>query len=1177
MIVRRRIRKNAPRSSARRLIVESLETRAMLAATVQNFKNVNLTNPWADITESVAVGSDLFLVTRDPGRANLELWKTNGTTAGTARLANLGPSDGQLRQLTNVDGMLYFRGYDATEGSELWKSNGTVSGTVLVRSLKPGSASATLTDLTNFDGTLFFSGNGELYKSDGTSTGTTRVKDLVVGASDEVSQLETVGNALYLTAKNPAGGVNLYQTTGTSSGTSPAGAASGTSLSELTQVGSRLYFVRNGNELWKLDQPSAAELAISTHSTRRFSELVNFNGTLFFSDSGILLKSDGTSAGTVGLQIYGNGASELFVSNNILYFSNGMRDFGFGSGYELWRSDGTESGTFELKDINPRFNEGYAYSSYPNSFVESSGRLYFLADDGRQNGLWSTDGTSEGTTLVESALSRAPVDVNGKLFFAKLDGTDVELRSLSAGQTTSNEVVRTGRGVGSSNPSKTVRLNGSLYFFANDGVIGQELRRRNSDGSVELVADISPGAADTTVYDMESANGLLYFTIGESLVSQALWRSDGTSAGTFKLANVAVTHNSSDASAPKLVPVNDSVYFSGLSSSGEELWKSDGTVAGTVLVKDIYPGTTYSYEYGIRRNSSKPAELININGTLFFAATDSEFGRELWKSDGTTVGTVLVKDANPGTQNYYPYGVYSSNPVALRQLNGKLHYMASDRTGMRFWESDGTEIGTAATSLPIPDLRSVSSTKRVGDKLFLVANGATGFGQLWTSDGTTRGTVLLKDIRPGNYPERIGNMTELDGVLYFTADDGVYGNELWKSNGTRSGTVIVRDVRPGLLDNLPANSNPAELTAINGVLFFTADDGRNGRGLWRTNGTSGGATRIAGNGTSNASRLFRFGSRLLFSGSSTLGQELFQLFSAAPALTLDSTRVTYTEGQTARVVAPNSVLMDADSSVFHGGRLTVSVSDSLSGDELRVIGVAGVQRIGNALVSQGVVFGTVRPQASSTTWVFDLNANATVARTQRLIQSIAFRSVSQNPLATVRTIQFTLLDGESGLMRKNVQVTVVPVNDVPTLTGLTDVSYQRNNSSGVAFASGATVTDLDSANFDGGQLNISVVGGDSASNRIYLTGSLFSLDSTGNLRRGTIVIGTVATGAGVGSQPFVVQFNSSVNSLTVTELLKALRFGTSNSSSNQGRFISLALFDGDGAGVRSSVRVSVAT
>ena len=40
-------------------------------------------------------------------------------------------------------------------------------------------------------------------------------------------------------------------------------------------------------------------------------------------------------------------------------------------------------------------------------------------------------------------------------------------------------------------------------------------------------------------------------------------------------------------------------------------------------------------------------------------------------------------------------------------------------------------------------------------------------------------------------------MTAVGDTLFFTADDGVNGNELWKSDGTEAGTVLVKDINPG--------------------------------------------------------------------------------------------------------------------------------------------------------------------------------------------------------------------------------------------------------------------------------------------------------------------------------------------------------------------------------------------
>jgi ELWxxDGT repeat protein len=87
-----------------------------------------------------------------------------------------------------------------------------------------------------------------------------------------------------------------------------------------------------------------------------------------------------------------------------------------------------------------------------------------------------------------------------------------------------------------------------------------------------------------------------------------------------------------------LVQIGSMTFFlASTPQTGSELWKSDGTVGGTVLVKDIRPGPDGSFPvFSVPR-------LAGVSGTLFFTASDGVTGSELWKSDGTEAGTVRVK------------------------------------------------------------------------------------------------------------------------------------------------------------------------------------------------------------------------------------------------------------------------------------------------------------------------------------------------------------------------------------------------------------------------------------------------------------------------------------------------------------------------------------------------------
>ena len=206
----------------------------------------------------------------------------------------------------------------------------------------------------------------------------------------------------------------------------------------------------------------------------------------------------------------------------------------------------------------------------------------------------------------------------------------------------------------------------------------------------------------------------------------------------------------------------------------EELYKSDGTVAGTVLVKDINPSGTSNLD-----------NLFVIGTTAYFQATDGTNGYELWKSDGTEAGTVMVKNINPSGDSY---------PDRLAAIGSTLYFEADDGT-------NGTE--------------------------------------LWNSDGTEAGTVMVKNINPSGNSSP-GDLTAVGSTLYFDADDGTNGHELWKSDGTSAGTVMVKDVNT----NASAGSNPEYLRRHGDLFYFFANDGVNGDELYLSDGTEAGTMRI---------------------------------------------------------------------------------------------------------------------------------------------------------------------------------------------------------------------------------------------------------------------------------------------------------------------------------------------
>ncbi|MEJ7596179.1 MAG: ELWxxDGT repeat protein [Planctomycetaceae bacterium] len=137
-----------------------------------------------DVQELTVAGDTLFFLGKDSSSGPYRLWKLTSANGTPEAVAQLGPS---AQNFTSIGSTLYFTYFSSAGGVELWKSNGTNAGTVQVKDINPGSSSSSPHLLTPVGSTLFFTAttaaNGEeLWKSDGTDVGTVLVKDIVPGS-----------------------------------------------------------------------------------------------------------------------------------------------------------------------------------------------------------------------------------------------------------------------------------------------------------------------------------------------------------------------------------------------------------------------------------------------------------------------------------------------------------------------------------------------------------------------------------------------------------------------------------------------------------------------------------------------------------------------------------------------------------------------------------------------------------------------------------------------------------------------------------------------------------------------------------------------------------------------------------------------------------------------------------
>jgi ELWxxDGT repeat protein len=641
----------------------------------------------------------------DDGTHGQEIWKSDGTETGTIMLRDINPGmpGSYPEYFTDLNGKTFFTASSEDAGRELWESNGSASGTVMFMDVKVGTGSSAIAHLVVMGENLFFTaddgtGSYALWKSTGTIAGTTKVIDVSSGESDFFF-LKAVNDNLYFLAYQN-GEDYLWRSDGRQDGTRQVMLMSRATHPTFVMFKNSIYFFEyywdpdiysafiklnkmnpDGTDvemIWKMNYGWSLE------GRKLFqSPLLNINENLIF--YGVLkngqgfkiLKSDGTSEGMSSVRDTYiptfSGNPDLFTRAGGLLYLRSMGDYTF---QDVFQTDGTPAGTFRLKRFDhiidiEAMNEtayiaGVTFSGKwqlfktdgtatgttlikqlprGSSLVQANNLLYFFDSN---NVLWKSDGTPAGTLRIKQFIRINGLFASGDQCYLFVTTSDGNQELWKTDGTTGGTVQVKRVGINLAYFETPITENNIFYFVGNDGVHGSELWR--SDGTTKgtyMVKDLRTN--DLNVHDFYSLTGFkgeVYFSAIESGTQYALFRSDGTSAGTRKITNMqAIVHYTSYKDQLLLFPVQ---------SEPPTLWSTDGTLEGTRPVKTL-EGATSFYEI-----LDVTADNVVYFTTGSNCCGEEEFEGELWRTDGTECGTF---EAETGLKRVSPVEVLGNRLI----------------------------------------------------------------------------------------------------------------------------------------------------------------------------------------------------------------------------------------------------------------------------------------------------------------------------------------------------------------------------------------------------------------------------------------------------------------------------------------------------------------------------------
>jgi trimeric autotransporter adhesin len=598
------------------------------------------------------------------------IWKSNATATGTNLVVSI-PSSTNLGEFTNIDNKYIIFTKSINNNCSIWKLNLLDNSTELLFTLGNTGTNNPFIGMkyyTDGTGTFFFSHNNNVYKSDGTPTGTIKINPTNV----YVRQAFGFGNGKLLI------------------------------LGWLNNVFGIISYENSNFQMFKLLTGSNQDFTNSAKLT---------NGNLVFARENALGQqiwvSDWTPNGTLMLKDIN---PNLMISSRF----SPIKSYGnfclFGAkdpeaGFELFRTDGTPNGTFLVKDIGTGdngldWNGYYSKDIFADSIYLSTNNKFYSSHVSNPD-FKSIDKPNirffvHGVVEDKMFFSSSSPSVNPGIFKDYVKNINGEIKQLKGT-------------FGIANFRKKIIENSTdIIYETSVGLLNYHKLQDSISTLTSIPASNSIVFKNYIFYVYNDFNylSLIRFNINTKQISTI--HSDVLSMSGLTILNDTLFFYSGT-SLRRFYKTGDGINFNSVNNDINVWNKSVKFDSSVIFGGDLRP-EYYSTPYAkglFKYNAVQGLKLIKtltacwiffvFNNVLYFLGSDEVRGEELWRTDGSTAGTYLVKDINVGFGN--------SSPNNFFELNGKLYFVADDGVhGKEIWVTDGTASGTKLVSSITSDI-----------------------------------------------------------------------------------------------------------------------------------------------------------------------------------------------------------------------------------------------------------------------------------------------------------------------------------------------------------------------------------------------------------------------------------------------------------------------------------------